>query len=75
MNIIPHPEVLKKREKELAESEYNLLRRLYKTYTLEIKLKSLISEHVKRRKDYLLMSIGIFLLGFLSGSGWILLFL
>ena len=67
MNVIPHPEFLKKREKDLIAAESDLSMRMCEMYIVEAKLNSQINKQKKRDRNYFMTLLTIFLSGFLLG--------
>ena len=67
MNIIPHPEFLKKREQDLIEAESELSMRACELYLAQASLESQISNHKKRSRNYFITLLSVFLAGFLAG--------
>ena len=67
MNVIPHPEFLKKREQDLIEAESDLSMRLCEMYIVEAELNSQIRKQKRRDRNYFMTLLTIFLFGFLFG--------
>ena len=67
MNIIPHPETLKKKERELVEIEIELSKKDYRLQLLEDRARSLIRENIEKKKRMVTTCAIIFFIGFAAG--------
>ncbi len=67
MKIIPHPELLKKREKELNQVQSNLAQRARELHVLEIMINSQVESEKRRAGDRKIYQLAFFLSGFVAG--------
>lgn len=67
MKIIPHPELLKKREKELNQVQSNLAQRARELHVLEIMINSQVESEKRRVGDRKIYQLAFFLSGFVAG--------
>ena len=70
MNIIPHPEFLKKREKDLIVLESKLSLRESKLYASEIILDQVVKDSTRKDRLRVGMFILMLLVGFFFGIGF-----
>ena len=68
LEIIPHPKLLKDRERDLIRSHAKLSEKMCEMYLLEMELKEKLKKSKKRERQAFAKSLFFLIAGFLLGA-------